>query len=294
MPQADDDIGVSVAAKARIVPGSLTAHSLAVPGVRLHYEVRGASAGGPLLLLLGAPMPAADFAPLAEALARDHTVVTTDPRGIANSPLDDPQQHSTPELRADDVAAILDALDAASADVFGSSGGAVTGLALVSRHPTRVRTLIAHEPPVLELLPDAAAQRATTEDIIDTFHRDGVAAAMAKFMANAGFDVHPEGAPVVSEASSQQIAHGTRFLAHELRGTARYLPDIAALTRGPARVVVGIGAASGGLLTYRTSVALAEQLGIPPVEFPGDHGGFIGQPVEFAKTLRRVLADTSH
>ena len=245
------------------MPGSLTTHSLAVPGVRLHYEVRGTSASGPLLLLLGAPMPAADFAPLAEALASDHTVVTTDPRGIANSHLDDPQQDSTPELRADDVAAILDALDAASADVFGSSGGAVTG-------------------------------RATTEDIVDTFHREGVPAAMAKFMANAGFDVNPEGAPVVSEPSPQQIAHGTRFLAHELRGTARYLPDIAALTRGPARVVVGLGAASGGLLTYRTSVALAERLGTPPVEFPGDHGGFIGQPVEFAKTLRRVLADTSH
>jgi pimeloyl-ACP methyl ester carboxylesterase len=266
---------------------SLTTHSLTLPGVRLHYEVRG---DGPLLLLLGAPMPAADFAPLAEALASDHTVVTTDPRGIGNSSLDDPQQDSTPELRADDVAAILDDLNAESADVFGSSGGAVTGLALVSRHPTRVRTLIAHEPPVLELLPDAAAQRAKTEEIIDTFHRDGVPAAMAKFMANAGFDVKPDGAPVVSEPSADQIAHGTRFLAHELRGTARYVPDIAALTRGPARVVVGIGAASGGLLTYRTSVALADQLGTPPVEFPGDHGGFIGQPAEFAQTLRKVLA----
>jgi pimeloyl-ACP methyl ester carboxylesterase len=269
------------------VTKTLTTHSLALPGVRLHYEVRG---GGPLLLLLGAPMPAADFAPLADALARAHTVVTTDPRGIANSSLDDPEQDSTPELRADDVAAILDDLNAESADVFGSSGGAVTGLALASRHPTRVRTLIAHEPPVLELLPDAAAQRAKTEEIIDTFHRDGVPAAMAKFMANAGFDVKPDGAPVVSEPSADQIAYGTRFLAHELRGTARYVPDIAALTRGPARVVVGIGAASGGLLTYRTSVALADRLGTPPVEFPGDHGGFIGQPAEFAQILRKVLA----
>ena len=107
-------------------------------------------------------MPAADFAPLAEALANDHTVVTNDPRGYANSPWMTPTD-STPEQRADDVAAILDDLDAASADVFGSSGGAVTGLALVSRHPKRVRTLIAHEPPVLELLPDAAEQRARTE-----------------------------------------------------------------------------------------------------------------------------------
>jgi pimeloyl-ACP methyl ester carboxylesterase len=269
------------------VTRSLSTHSLALPGVRLHYEVRGT---GPLLLLLGAPMPAADFAPLAEALASDHTVVTTDPRGIANSHLDDPQQDSTPELRAEDVAAILDDLRAESADVFGSSGGAVTGLALVSAHPTRVRTLIAHEPPVLELLPDAAAQRAKTEDIIDTFHREGVGAAMATFMANVGFDVNPEGAPVVSQPSQEQIAYGTRFLAHELRGTAHYVPDIAALTRGPARVIVGIGAASGGLLTFRTSVALAEQLGTPPVEFPGDHGGFVGQPREFAATLRSVLA----
>jgi pimeloyl-ACP methyl ester carboxylesterase len=268
---------------------SLMTCSLAVPGARLHYEVRG---DGPLLLLLGAPMPAADFAALAHALATDHTVITTDPRGIAGSPVDDPRQDSTPELRADDVAAILDDLGADSADVFGSSGGAVTGLALVSRHPTRVRTLVAHEPPVLELLPDAAAQRAKTEDIIQTFHREGVAAAMAKFMANAGFDVNPDGAPVASEPSPEQIAHGTRFLAHELRGTAQYLPDIAALTRGPARVVVGIGAASGGLLTYRTSLALADRLGSAPVEFPGDHGGFLGQPEQFAETLRRVLAVT--
>ena len=190
------------------------------------------------------------------------------------------------------VAAILDDLGAQSADVFGSSGGAVTGLALVSAHPPRVRTLIAHEPPVLELLPDAAEQRAKTEEIVETFHRDGVAAAMAKFMANAGFDVNPEGAPVAAEPSPQQIAHGTRFLAHELSGTASYVPDIAALTRGPARVIVGIGADSGGLLTYRTSTALADQLGSPPVEFPGDHGGFIGQPAEFADTLRKVLAET--
>ena len=73
-------------------------------------------------------------------------------------------------------------------------------------------------------------------------------------------------------------------------GTAGYLPDIAALTRGPARVVVGIGRESGGLVTYRTSRALADKLGVQPVEFPGDHGGFIGQPAEFAQILRTVLA----
>lgn len=265
----------------------LTMCTLAVPGARLYYEVRG---DGPPLLLLGAPMPAADFTPLAHALATDRTVITTDPRGIAGSQVDDPRQDSTPELRADDVAAILDDIGADSADVFGSSGGAVTGLALTSRHPTRVRTLVAHEPPVVELLADAAAQRATTEDVIETFRREGLAAAMGKFMVNAGFDVNSEGAPAGSQPSPQQIADATRFLTHELRGTAHFVPDMPALTRGPARVVIGIGADSGGLLTYRTSRALADRLGTTPVEFPGNHGGFLEHPSKFADVLRKVFA----
>ncbi|MGW7367287.1 alpha/beta fold hydrolase [Streptomyces sp. NPDC054841] len=268
-----------------------TTHILDVPGGRLYYEVRGT---GPLLLVLGAPMDATHFVPLADALAGDHTVVTHDPRGIARSVLDDPGQDSTPELRADDVAALLDALGAESADVFGSSGGAVTGLALVARHPARVRTLIAHEPPLLELLPDAAEQRAATEDIIETYHRDGVGAAWMKFMANAGFDVGGDDGdaptPPPGEPSEQDLANSARFFDHELRGTAHYVPDISALASAPAHVVVGIGVDSGGLVTYRTSTALAERLGTPPVEFPGDHGGFLGRPKEFAEALREVLA----
>jgi hypothetical protein len=64
---------------------------------------------------------------------------------------------------------------------------------------------------------------------------------------------------------------------------------LVALTRGPARVVVGIGAASGGLITYRTSVALAERLGVQHLEFPGDHGGFLSGSVEFIDVLRAAL-----
>ncbi|CDO27834.1 alpha/beta fold hydrolase [Mycolicibacterium porcinum] len=262
---------------------SLSTHILEVPGARLHYEVRGA---GPLLLILGAPMAAAEFAPLAHALAGDHTVVTADPRGIAGSSVDDPTENSIPERRADDVAAILDDLGAPTADVFGSSGGAVTGLSLVARHPGRVRTLVAHEPPLLELLPDAAAQRAATEDIIATFNRDGMFAAWGKFMANAGFDI-PTGAPEMPEPSDQDLRDAAHFFNHQLRSTTRFLPDIQALKRG--RVVVGLGEESGRLLTKRTTIALAELLGTRPVMFPGDHGGFMGAPGAFAEVLRKAL-----
>lgn len=262
---------------------SLSTHTVEVPGARLHYEVRGE---GPLLLILGAPMAAAEFAPLAHALAGDRTVVTADPRGVAHSSLDDPTENSIPERRADDVAAILDDLGADSADVFGSSGGAVTGLSLVARHPDRVRILVAHEPPLLELLPDAAAQRAATEDIIATFNRDGMFAAWGKFMANAGFDV-PPGAPETPAPSDQELRDADHFFNHELRGTTRYLPDVAALKNG--RVVLGLGEESGRLLTKRTTMALADLLGARPVKFPGDHGGFMAAPGAFADVLRGVL-----
>lgn len=272
------------------ITDGLIARTLDVPGARLHYEVRGT---GPLLLVIGSPMPAADFAPLAHALAGDHTVVTYDPRGLAHSRIDDPTQDATASLRADDVGAIIDAMGG-NADVFGSSGGAVTGLALVTAYPDKVRTLIAHEPPVTELLEEAAQQRAATEDIIETFHRDGPGAAWQKFMVNAGFDIAggEQGAPVGPEPSAEeqakQLADMTRFFDHEMRATISYQPDIAALKRG--HVVVGIGADSSHLLTFRTSVALANELGVEPVIFPGDHGGFIGAPGAFADVVRSVLA----
>jgi pimeloyl-ACP methyl ester carboxylesterase len=270
----------------------LISRSIDVPGARLHYEVRG---GGPLLFVIGSPMAAAEFAPLAHAMAHDHTVVTYDPRGFAGSPVDDPDGPSNPDLRADDVIAILDELGAESADVFGSSGGAVTGLALVTRHPGRIGTLVAHEPPLLELLPDAQQQRAATQDITDTFLREGLQAAWMKFMVNAGFDLaafgdgppEPQGEPINPE---QALAEGTRFFVHDLAPTTQYLPDFDALRASPSRIVIGLGAESGHLLTKRTSVATAERLGVTTTEFPGDHGGFLGAPGEFADRLRQVLA----
>jgi len=270
------------------LPSTPTVRSVDVPGARLRYEVRGR---GPLVVVIGSPMAAAEFAPLADALAGDHTVVTLDPRGYAGSSVDDPDAPCTVEQRADDVAAIVDDLGADSADVFGSSGGAVTGLALVARHPGRVHTLVAHEPPLLELLPDAEEQRANTEAIVDTFHRDGFGAAWMHFMRNAGFEMGAGDAPPEPpEPSEDEVRQSARFFEIDLYPTTRYLPDVDALKNGPTRIVVGIGVDSGGLLTHRTSTALSDALGTTPVEFPGDHGGFLGAPADFADALRTVLS----
>lgn len=264
-----------------------TTRTMAVPGGRLYYEVRGS---GPLLLLAASPMGADAFAPMADALADRYTVVTHDPRGIGRSPLDDPTQDSTPDLRADDVAALLDALKADSADMFGTSGGALTGLALAVRQPGRLRTLVAHEPPLLRLLPDATAQLAAVEDAVEAFHRDGLGAAWQRFMEQAGYDdEHPDEDAGEYEPSEQDLADGTRFFAHELWHTTSYRLDVSALAAGPVRVVIGLGVESHKLLTCRTSVALAEGLGAAPVDYPGEHTGFADHPVAFAEALHAVL-----
>ncbi|MFI6304548.1 alpha/beta fold hydrolase [Amycolatopsis thailandensis] len=266
-------------------------HTLDVPGARVRYEVRG---DGPLLLLMGSPMGAAAFELLADELSSDHTVVTHDPRGIAGSPLHDPDEDSTPEKRADDVAALIDAVGTGPADVFGTSGGAMTVLALATRHPGRVRTVIAHEPPVLEFLPDAAEQRAKTDDVIDTCHRHGPIEAYAKFAANSGLDTEEQGSPgAAGPSSAQDLADAARFFTHELRATTRYVPDVDVLTAGPSSVFVGLGADSAGLQTFHTSHALAGRLGEPPVEFPGGHTGFVLYAEEFARVVRKVIGTRS-
>src|SRR5215831_7385493 len=173
----------------RAMPGfSMAAHTLDVPGARLYYEQRGT---GPLLLMIGSPMDSTGFAGLADALADRYTIVTYDPRGIGDSSLEDTGQDVTPERQADDVRRLLSALGGGPADVFGSSGGAVVGLALVTAHPGQVRTLVAHEPPVIELLPDRAQVRAQIQDIYDTYRADGADKAMQKFMAHAGLGAAP-------------------------------------------------------------------------------------------------------
>jgi clorobiocin biosynthesis protein CloN7 len=271
---------------------SLTSHSLAVPGARLHYEVQGS---GPVLMLIGHPMDSSGFAAIAPLLAGDHTVVTYDPRGFGRSTIDDRDQDAEPDLLAGDVRRVLEAVGGGPAGVFGSSGGAITGLALVARHPDRVHTLVAHEPPVALLLPDARAAHAEVQGIYDAYRSGGMGPAWQRFFAFAGLaglQMPPQGedddAP--QPPAEEMVATSERFFGHGLLPIALYEPDVAALQSASTRVVVAGGVASRGELAQRTAAALAERLGTPLVEFPGGHGGFASDPEDFVAVLRRTLA----
>jgi pimeloyl-ACP methyl ester carboxylesterase len=266
----------------------VTVETLRVPDAQLHYEVRGR---GPLVLLVGAPMDARSFTPLADLLAADHTVLTTDPRGINRSPVDDPDRDSSPEMRADDLARLLTHLDAGPAAVLGSSGGAVSVLALVQAHPELVHTVIAHEPPLNELLDDREQVRAQIEDIIATHLSGDVIGAGRKFLAMGNINL-PEAVFEQmwgGERDPRDVADADFQNAHMLRPTTSWHADLTALRSTTTRIVVGIGEESGGQLIERTSKALAAALGIEPTMFPGGHIGFAQNPDGFAPRLRAVL-----
>lgn len=186
--------------------------------------------------------------------------------------------------------------------MYGNSGGAVTGLDLVTRYPDQVGTLIAHEPPLTELLPDAAQLRAQHHEVYDTYRHHGPAAGMQKFLEFAGLDAdrgpaedepHDAADPEMQQALARMQDNADLFLGHMYRQITRYRPDPAALRDAPTRVVVAGGTTSSGQLAHRTAVALGNLLGTAIVDLPGDHAGFVGQPDTFAQVLYRVLTETT-
>ncbi|CAA9406362.1 MAG: Putative hydrolase [uncultured Pseudonocardia sp.] len=153
----------------------MTTHTLALPDADVVYDVRGPlpTAGGrPPLLMIGQPMTAEGFTTLASHFP-DRTVVTYDPRGLGRSTRRDGRADHTPESQAADLHALVRALGSGPVEVFGSSGGAVAGLALVTAHPEDVVTLVAHEPPVIPVLPDAAAAERARAGVRDTYEARG-------------------------------------------------------------------------------------------------------------------------
>ncbi|MFI8351921.1 alpha/beta fold hydrolase [Streptomyces cyaneofuscatus] len=156
---------------------------LTVDGATLHHEVRGE---GPLLVMMpGGSADAGIYDAIAADLADRWMVATFDPRGYSRSALDGPVADQSPVTHADDIVRLIESLspDGAPAALFGSSSSAVVALAALARHPGRLSRVVAHEPPVVALLPDPEAGRALFAAVREAFRRDGVAAAMATMAA---------------------------------------------------------------------------------------------------------------
>lgn len=284
-----------------------TTGTITVPGAELTYDVRaGSDQDATPLVLVGSPMGAAGFASLASFFT-DRTVITYDPRhaGERSRPTDDEQ--APPQTHADDIHRVITAaVGDRAVDLFGSSGGAVNALALVTAHPEQVRLLVAHEPPLVSQLPDRDAASAVTLDIQQTYERDGLGPAMAKFLAlimypgeitadyldNPVPDPASFGLPSEDDGSRDDPMLGR----NNLINITAYQPDYEALRSAATRLVIAVGAECEGLVTRRAGEAVAARLGLDPVIFPSHHGGFLGgeygqtgDPEAFAAKLRECI-----
>ena len=283
-------------------------HTLTLPGVDLVYDVRGPlppADGRPVLLMIGQPMAAEGFASLAGHFA-DRTVVTYDPRGLGRSVRTDGRSDHTPRQQAADLHQLIEALGAGPVEVFASSGGAVTGLELVASHPGDVLTLVAHEPPINAVLPDAAAAERARAGFHEAYQARGSGAGMAAFIAmtswqgeftDAYFDRPVPDPAMFGLPADDDGNRDDPLLSKNSWAISDYRPDAAALAAAPTRIVIAVGEESAGTYTARAAAGTAALLGQQATVFPSHHGGFLGgehgyagKPEEFAARLREVLA----
>lgn len=125
-------------------PAGFRTEEVATNGTTIHVRIGGA---GPAVVLLHGYGDTGDmWAPLAAELARDHTVVAPDLRGMGLSAV--ATDGFTKKNQAEDVAGVLDALHIQKADVVGHDIGNMVAFAFAIAHQDRTTRLVMMDAPV--------------------------------------------------------------------------------------------------------------------------------------------------
>jgi pimeloyl-ACP methyl ester carboxylesterase len=136
----------SVTAHADVTPFPASFHTRDIPvdGVTMHVRVGGK---GPAVVLLHGFGDTGDmWAPLAADLARDHTVVVPDLRGMGLSSI--PPSGYDKKTQAADIRGVLNALKIEHSVVVGHDIGTMVAFAYASRYPERTDRLVVMDAPV--------------------------------------------------------------------------------------------------------------------------------------------------
>ncbi|GAA4640301.1 alpha/beta hydrolase [Actinoallomurus vinaceus] len=283
-------------------------------GALLHVERSGQ--GPALVLIPGGGGDAGVYGDVVPLLAGRFTVVTFDRRGNSRSRLDEPDGPVEMSDQAGDVVSILDHYGIDRAFVFGSSGGAIIAVELLTRHADRLLGAVVHEPPLVQILPADSAERRALEDIARLGREKGAMRAYAAFGAMTMDD--PPG--IFRSAFGQAlIAVATRWglaAGSVLRGITRrepsamtrllgnadllierelpaicfsYRPDLDALREAGVPWCTAVGEHSAGRPYHRPALVIAERLGVSCETFPGGHTVYQQSPADFTTRLNTIL-----
>ncbi len=264
---------------------------LVVDGVR--YEVRVAGSGPPLLMLHGFTGRGATWAAHLPALRRVATTIVVDLLGHGRSDAPaDPARHAV-EHQAMDLAAILERVAGAPANVLGYSLGARIALTLALDAPAAVRRLVLESPSAGIADPLARAERQAADGALaDAIERDGVAAFVERW----------EALPLFASQALLPAARRARLHAGRLRnrpaGLAASLRGAGQGAMTPLHARLGAVACPTLVVAGRRDPALDRALvvaaGIPGAQLAlvahAGHAPHLEAPVRFRQLVLSFLA----
>jgi pimeloyl-ACP methyl ester carboxylesterase len=131
-----------------------------INNVKIFWELTG-NKGDVLVLVHGSWGDHHNWDTVAGELSKTFRVVTYDRRGHSQSERLPGQGYVKEDV--DDLVALIEQLDLAPAHIAGNSFGAAISLKTVSKRPDLFKTMIAHEPPLFDLLKDNPSAQAALE-----------------------------------------------------------------------------------------------------------------------------------
>ena len=141
---------------------------------------------------------------------------------------------------------MLEAIGDGPAHVFGSSGGAVTGLALVAHYPAVCKPSSLTSPRSLCSCREAEEASAGMDDIYDTYRDHAAPSACRSFAAFTGINMRPQGEDAAPQPpSAEAVATSERLFRHG-RCPSRSSSWTSPPCRARRRVVVAGGTTSKG------------------------------------------------
>ncbi|MCC3372726.1 alpha/beta fold hydrolase [Cohnella sp. REN36] len=256
-------------------------------GDEIYYEVRGQ--GKPLLMISGGGGDAGFYSLAADILSDEYQVITYDRRGNSRSTRNDPQNFEISQ-QARDAVAVLKAAGHTSAYVFGNSGGAIIALEMATSQPEAVKAVIAHEPPVLRVLPDSEKWLRFFADLYRTAYKYGTTVANLKFSLSLSIPLRAYSS-IPGDFSKRSSQNQQFFMKQEMLPFSGYQPDVETIKRNGVKVFMAAGKMTLDKKKYygRTAAILADRLGTDTIRFPGHHLSYFDMPEEWAAVLRDTL-----
>ena len=260
-----------------------TERRMQIGGVGL-YVTEPVGDGEPLVIVHGGWTDHTVFDAVVAPLARSFTVVRYDRRGHSRSEYGGPAPRRRDE---DDLAELIERIDLGPAHLLGTSYGALIALGLAARRPELVRSVLAHEPPVLGLVPDPETE-ALIASIQDQLASGDVSGGTQRFFEQA---VLGPGAWERLPAGLRRAAIGNAQTFIDLREDPDWAtPDLEALSRHPRPVLITTGETSPSWLRESPRAA-AEAARIATLTIAGaGHSPHLTHPAALVEVVEAFAA----